>query len=79
MFELRKMKSVLLTLFLTLSLSTQAWSAGAGKVIDFLVNDTGISLLLSSKGLRNLPASKLKNSAINSLKNLNKYVINLCT
>lgn len=71
MFNLRKMKSVLMALFLTLSLSQQAWGAGAGKVIDFLVNDTGISLLLSSKGLRNLPASKLKNSAINSLKNLN--------
>lgn len=67
------MRSLLSFLLLTglLILPMQHAQAGAAsKVIDLLVNDSGLSELLTRKGIRGVAAHKVKSSVRNSLMNL---------
>jgi hypothetical protein len=74
MSNLMKLEKVLMVLTLVFVLSgvdRQVSAAGAGKVIDILVHESGLLELLSNKGIRGTTANRLKNSALISLRNLN--------
>ena len=74
MFNLMKIQKVLMVFTLTFLMSgvhQEVRAAGAGKVIDILVHESGLLELLSNKGIRGATANRLKNSALNSLRNLN--------
>jgi hypothetical protein len=68
---MRRIQQNLLALLLVMSVSTSVYSAGAGKLIDFLVNDTGIIELLGSKGIKGAAASRTKKYILLSLSSLN--------
>ena len=66
MSNLMKLEKVLMVLTLVFVLSgvdRQVSAAGAGKVIDILVRESGLLELLSNKGIRGTTANRLKNSA----------------
>jgi hypothetical protein len=74
MCHLKKIQKILMVFVLTfvlVGINQQAVASGAGKVIDVVVNESGLLELLSNKGIRGVTANKLKNSALNSIKNLN--------
>lgn len=68
---MKRIKSSILLLLLSFSLSFQANAAGAGKLIDFLINDTGVIELLGSKGIKGAAASQTKKYIMRSLSSLN--------
>ena len=74
MCYLMKLQKVLFVFTMTLMISSiqqVVHAGGAGKGVDLLVNESGLLELLSNKGIRGLSANRLKNSGLNSIKNLN--------
>ncbi len=74
MLKLKKTQKSFKALFLILGVTFFVQTAHGGavsKVLDLLVNESGIIELLSGKGIRGSGAHQLKYSALNSLKNLN--------
>lgn len=47
-----------------------AHAGAASKVVDLLVNDSGLSELLTRKGIRGVAANRVRSSIQNSLRNL---------
>ncbi|MCO4795297.1 MAG: hypothetical protein KC493_16380 [Bacteriovoracaceae bacterium] len=68
---MRSLFSLLLFMGLLLGPTQFAYSGAASKVVDLLVNDSGLSELLTRKGIRGVAANRVKNSVRNSLMNLN--------
>jgi hypothetical protein len=67
---MRSLLSFLLFIVLLITPVEQAEAGAASKVIDLLINDSGLSELLSRKGIRGVAAHKVKSSVRNSLMNL---------
>ena len=68
---MNRLKHIVLVLFLSISFTLETHAAGAGKLIDFLVNDTGVIELLGSKGIKGAAASRTKKYIMLSLSSLN--------
>jgi hypothetical protein len=68
---MKRLHSLLSVFLLAMSLSMTTHAAGAGKLIDFLVNDTGITELLGTKGIKGAAASRTKKYIMLSLSSLN--------
>jgi hypothetical protein len=67
---MNRLQQFLIVPLLSFSVSISS-QAGAGKLIDFLVNDTGIIELLGSKGIKGATASRTKKYVMLSLSSLN--------
>lgn len=67
---MRSLLSFLLLMGLLIIPMEHAQAGAASKVIDLLVNDSGLSELLTRKGIRGVAAHKVKSSVRNSLMNL---------
>ncbi len=67
---MRSLLSVFLLFGLLILPMEHANAGAASKVIDLLVNDSGLSELLTRKGIRGVAAHKVKSSVKNSLMNL---------
>jgi hypothetical protein len=68
---MKRIQQLLLVFILAMSFTATSHAAGAGKLIDFLVNDTGIIELLGSKGIKGAAASRTKKYVMLSLSSLN--------
>ncbi|MBT7609370.1 MAG: hypothetical protein HN576_06420 [Bacteriovoracaceae bacterium] len=68
---MKRMQQLLLVFIFSLLFAVTSYAAGAGKLIDFLVNDTGIIELLGSKGIKGAAATRAKKYVMLSLSSLN--------